>query len=145
MLEARFPVVLRQFSLRPGSGGAGRFRGGDGVVREIEFLRPLTVNILSERRVHAPWGLHGGGDGKRGVNRWIRHGGQTINLGGRNSFLAERGDRIVIETPGGGGYGMESEGDADHQRAAAATVVTPAQPAAVRAGSFHNFEAELHS
>ena len=70
VLEARFPVVLCQFSLRPGSGGAGCFRGGDGVVREIEFLRPLTVNILSERRVHAPWGLHGGGDGKRGVNRW---------------------------------------------------------------------------
>ena len=100
VLESRFPVRLVEFSLRRGSGGGGTWRGGDGVVREIELLRPLDVSILSERRVRAPFGLAGGGDGAPGRNT---HNGRDV--GGKASFRAAAGDRIRIETPGGGGYG----------------------------------------
>lgn len=68
IFERRYPVLLRRFSLRPGSGGVGRNPGGDGIIREVEFLRPLTVGILSERRVFRPYGLEGGGDGQVGEN-----------------------------------------------------------------------------
>jgi 5-oxoprolinase (ATP-hydrolysing) len=64
VLERRYPVILREFSLRPGSGGKGNYRGGDGVVRDIEFQIPCQVSILSERRVYRPYGLHGGEDGE---------------------------------------------------------------------------------
>jgi len=100
ILEARFPVRLLEFSLRRGSGGAGRHRGGDGVVRELELLQPMRVSILSERRVFAPFGLAGGSAGAKGRNL---HNG--TELGGKASVDAEAGDRIRIETPGGGGYG----------------------------------------
>ncbi len=106
ILERRFPVLLREFSIRHGSGGEGKFQGGDGLVREIEFLAPLQVSILSERRVFAPYGLSGGQPGKRGRNLFIRAKGTTINLGGKNEIQATPGDRIRIETPGGGGYGF---------------------------------------
>jgi len=103
VLESRFPVRLREFSLRRGSGGAGRWRGGDGLVRELEFLRPMRVSILSERRVRAPFGLLGGGAGARGRNL---HNGRE--LGGKVSVEVKQGDRIRIETPGGGGFGTAS-------------------------------------
>ncbi|OJD29868.1 5-oxoprolinase (atp-hydrolyzing) [Diplodia corticola] len=105
VLERRYPVVLRRFCLRPGSGGDGAFRGGDGVVRDVEFSVPMKVSILSERRVVAPYGLHGGRDGERGRNLWIRAGGRVLNLGGKNTASVGKGDRIVIQTPGGGGWG----------------------------------------
>ncbi len=105
ILERRYPVLLRQFSLRQGSGGKGRNSGGEGVVREVEFLKPLCVAILSERRVFAPYGLAGGGAGKRGRNLFIEASGRVVNLGGKNEIFAQPGDRIRIETPGGGGYG----------------------------------------
>ncbi len=111
ILEQRYPVLLREFSIRRGSGGAGRHRGGDGLVREIEFLEPLQVSILSERRVFAPYGLAGGESGARGRNTFIRRDGRRINLGAKNEIRAGRGDRIRIETPGGGGYGPVSGRD----------------------------------
>ncbi|MEA2110182.1 MAG: hydantoinase B/oxoprolinase family protein [Pseudomonadota bacterium] len=105
ILERRYPVLLRRFSLRQNSGGEGHFRGGDGLVREIEFLTPLNIAILSERRVFSPYGLRGGANGARGCNTFIRADGRKINLGGKNEIKANPGDCFRIETPGGGGYG----------------------------------------
>ncbi len=104
ILERRYPVLLREFSLRKNSGGAGRFRGGDGLVREIEFLAPMQAAILSERRVFAPYGLEGGEAGARGENLCMRADGRVLNLGGKNSITLAPGDRIRILTPGGGGF-----------------------------------------
>jgi 5-oxoprolinase (ATP-hydrolysing) len=100
VLETRFPVRLLAFALRRGSGGAGRHHGGDGVIRELEFLAPAEVSILSERRVRAPFGLAGGEPGARGRNAL-----NGCELGGRASFRVVPGDRLRIETPGGGGFG----------------------------------------
>ncbi|KAI9319331.1 Hydantoinase B/oxoprolinase-domain-containing protein [Dichotomocladium elegans] len=109
IFERRYPVLLREFSIRQGSGGEGYYRGGNGVVRDIEFLEDgIEVSILSERRVFRPYGLKGGGDGKPGLNLWIRHQGDTLltlNLSGKNTALFGKGDRIIIQTPGGGGFG----------------------------------------
>ncbi|KAI9183555.1 hypothetical protein H9P43_004473 [Blastocladiella emersonii ATCC 22665] len=109
ILERRYPVVLRQFSLRKGSGGAGKWRGGDGVVRELEFTVPLQVSVLTERRVHSPYGLAGGHSGEPGRNLLIKGGGdggkRTINLGGKCTVKVEAGDTVMICTPGAGGYG----------------------------------------
>ncbi|RDW94054.1 uncharacterized protein DSM5745_01376 [Aspergillus mulundensis] len=107
VLERRYPVLLRQFSLRGGSGGRGEFRGGDGVVREVEFLIDMHAGILSERRVFQPYGMAGGQPAARGVNLWIRKSGQVINVGGKASCYVKAGDRLRICTPGGGGYGAE--------------------------------------
>jgi 5-oxoprolinase (ATP-hydrolysing) len=105
VLESRFPVRLIRLALRPGSGGAGRHRGGDGVVRELEVRAPLEVSILSERRTRAPFGLAGGKPGARGRNLHNER-----ELGGRARFRAVPGDRIRIETPGGGGHGPADQG-----------------------------------
>ena len=105
VLESRLPVRLREFRYRRGSGGAGRWRGGDGLVRRIEFLRPLEVAILSNNRRHAPRGLAGGLDGACGRTRILRRGGGVEELGAADSAHVERGDAIEIETPGGGGCG----------------------------------------
>ena len=106
ILEKRFPVILRRFGLRKGSGGNGMWRGGDGVVREVEFLRPLHVSILSERRAFQPYGMVGGDAGSRGLNLLHRKvSGRTVSLGGKNTVRVVRGDRLEILTPGGGGYG----------------------------------------
>jgi 5-oxoprolinase (ATP-hydrolysing) len=105
ILERRYPVLLRAFSIRRGSGGKGRFSGGDGLIRDIEFLEPLNVAILSERRVIAPYGLEGGAPGQLGLNLFLFRDGRTVNLGGKNEILAKAGDRIRILTPGGGGFG----------------------------------------
>jgi len=108
ILERRYPVLLRRFSLRRNSGGSGRNSGGDGLIREIEFLAPLNAAILSERRVFAPYGLNGGGDGARGENTFIRADGRKVNLGGKNEIKAGPGDCLLIKTPGGGGYGSSA-------------------------------------
>ena len=100
VLEARFPVRLLEFGLRAGSGGAGRHRGGDGVIRELEALQPLEFSILSERRTIAPFGLRGGSPAMKGKNT---HNGRPID--GKARFRVKTGDRVRIETPGGGGYG----------------------------------------
>jgi 5-oxoprolinase (ATP-hydrolysing) len=105
VLEAKFPVLIEEFSIRHGSGGEGVHRGGDGAVRRIRFLEPMEAGILSNRRRTAPFGLVGGGDGARGVNRIERADGSTEELSATASVRMEPGDAFVIETPGGGGYG----------------------------------------
>lgn len=95
ILERYYPVSLRQFTLRNGSGGAGKWRGGHGVVREVEFLRGLEVGVLTERRALAPRGIQGGCDGLRGVNLWIKSDGATVNLGGKASVKVAPGDRCA--------------------------------------------------
>jgi 5-oxoprolinase (ATP-hydrolysing) len=109
ILERRYPVLLHEFSLRTGSGGAGNNPGGDGVVRELEPLRPLTMSILSERRTLHPYGMEGGEEGACGLNLLIRKNGIVVNIGGRCSGSIGIGERLRIETPGGGGYGKAIE------------------------------------
>jgi len=105
ILERRYPVLLREFSIRRGSGGHGQFNGGDGIVRELQFLEPLQVSILSERRVFEPYGLKGGLAGQRGRNLLIQSG-RMVSLGGKNTVSVKKGDILRIETPGGGGWGQ---------------------------------------
>lgn len=133
VFERRYPVILREFSIRPGSGGAGQHPGGDGVVRDIEFRIPVQVSILSERRVYHPYGLEGGEDAQCGLNIWARYVGRAdvnadtvsngngegevdkesewryINLGAKNTASMQPGERIIINTPGGGGWGKVGE------------------------------------
>lgn len=99
-LELHYPIRLWRYALRTGSGGEGRHAGGDGVVREYEFLAPAEVTLLTERRRHAPWGLAGGRDGARGVNRV---NGRVVAEKTRLNLV--RGDHLSLETPGGGGWG----------------------------------------
>jgi len=94
--------------MRKGSGGDAEFRGGDGVVRELKFLKPATVSILSERRVYAPYGMKGGADGKKGVNLHQKASGETVVLGHREILKVNVNDSVIIETPGGGGYGGDN-------------------------------------
>ncbi len=105
VLELRYPVRQETFAIRRGSGGAGNRRGGDGITRRVRFLRSMTAVIVSSRRNVAPFGLRGGADGAKG-RQWVERadGGVTV-LAGRDSALMQAGDCIVIETPGGGGYG----------------------------------------
>ena len=115
VFERRYPVILREFSLRTGSGGLGQHNGGEGVIRDIEFRIPVQVSILSERRVYRPYGLHGGEPAQCGKNIWVRkikQGGsgaeeveRHISLGGKNTANMKAGERIIVITPGGGGYG----------------------------------------
>jgi 5-oxoprolinase (ATP-hydrolysing) len=105
VLERRFPVRLLEFALRPGSGGAGAYRGGDGLVREIEFLEPMSAAILANRRRVPPFGLAGGAPGAVGINRLLRRDGRSESLPGTAEFVVDAGDRLRIETPGGGGFG----------------------------------------
>lgn len=107
VLEWRFPVLLRRFEVRAGSGGDGARGGGDGVVREIEFRESMDVSILSTRRRTAPFGLTGGGDGALGRNTIRRANGSVEILDGCARATVSPGDAIVIETPGGGGYGQK--------------------------------------
>ncbi|KAK9421527.1 putative Hydantoinase B/oxoprolinase [Seiridium unicorne] len=135
VFERRYPVLLRQFSLREGSGGKGQHNGGDGVIRDIEFRIPVQVSILSERRVYRPYGLAGGEDAECGLNVWVRRVAKSnpekdlaiqqghaesdkveaeyeeryINMGAKNSAPFKAGDRIIINTPGGGGWGKVGE------------------------------------
>ena len=107
VLEHRYPVRLRRFTIRHGSGGGGRWRGGDGLIREIEFLSPLELSILSQHRVSAPYGMAGGGDGAVGRQVLVRPAGDHRELAGIDGCRVEPGDRLILETPGGGGWGAE--------------------------------------
>jgi len=111
VLEARYPVRLLEFSLRKGSGGAGRHPGGDGVVRRYLFRAPVTVSLLTERRLTRPYGLAGGGAGQAGRNAVERGSGQLEELPGKCSVSLAAGDVLRVETPGGGGFGpLSSDG-----------------------------------
>ncbi len=105
LLEHRFPVRLWKYEIRRGSGGAGRHRGGDGMIREVEFLKPLVVSFLTERRASGPRGLAGGGDGEPGSQTRIHPDGREEALPGAVTYQAAAGERVVIRTPGGGGWG----------------------------------------
>jgi len=107
VLEHRYPVRLHRFAIRRDSGGPGRWRGGDGLVREIEFLAPLELSILSQHRVSAPYGMAGGGEGAVGHQVIIGADGSRRELAGIDGCEVAAGDRVVLETPGGGGYGAE--------------------------------------
>ncbi|WP_317930778.1 hydantoinase B/oxoprolinase family protein [Halioxenophilus sp. WMMB6] len=105
-LESHFPLRIRRYQRRRGSGGSGRHRGGDGLIREFEFLAAAQVTLLTERRQHSPWGLVGGGAGLAGAN--------FLNeqpLPGKIHLHVAAGDRLRVETPGGGGWGVEAGGD----------------------------------
>jgi 5-oxoprolinase (ATP-hydrolysing) len=105
ILELRYPVIVEQFGIRHGSGGAGAHRGGDGAIRRIRFRENMTAAILSTRRETAPFGLEDGGDGAKGITTVIRTDGAREVLRGRDEAEVEAGDAIEIQTPGGGGFG----------------------------------------
>ncbi len=106
VLETHYPLRLRHYALRRGSGGSGLYRGGDGIVREFEFLAPAEVSLLTERRRLVPWGLWGGGPARPGRN--LLNG---IELPAKHAFRVASGDRLRIETPGGGGWGRTTDHD----------------------------------
>jgi N-methylhydantoinase B len=104
-LEYAYPLRVRRYSLRPGSGGEGKFRGGDGLVREIEVLTDCEVTLLADRRSRGPWGLSGGADGAPGKTFVARRDGSVEPMPAKFSTRLRKGERITIETPGGGGWG----------------------------------------
>lgn len=107
-LEYAYPFRVTRYSLRRGSGGAGSTCGGDGIVRELELLCDADVTLLADRRKRRPYGLHGGSDGAAGVNIAIRNDGSELPLPAKGSVRLKRGDRVRIESPGGGGWGRQS-------------------------------------
>jgi 5-oxoprolinase (ATP-hydrolysing) len=108
VLEWRFPVLLEEFRIRRGSGGKGKHRGGDGVIRRVRFLEAMTAAILSGHRVIPPYGMAGGANAALGRNSVERKDGSVVTLGGTDKAEMRPGDVFVIETPGGGGYGAPS-------------------------------------
>lgn len=109
VIERRYPVRVQEFSIRRGSGGNGKHRGGDGIVRKLQFLRPLEVSLLTQRRgPYAPYGLAGGQPGALGENYLHHADGNTEKLAGRVQFQTNAGDVLEVRTPGGGGYGQPS-------------------------------------
>jgi 5-oxoprolinase (ATP-hydrolysing) len=114
VLEWRFPVLLEDFRIRRGSGGKGQWRGGDGAIRRLRFLEPMTVSILSSRRAYAPFGMAGGAPGAKGRN-WVERaheageGPVLVPMTGTDKCEVNAGDVFVVETPGGGGYGVAAE------------------------------------
>jgi 5-oxoprolinase (ATP-hydrolysing) len=108
VLERRYPVIIHAFSLRKGSGGAGQWPGGDGLVRAMEFREAVTVSCLMERRTTAAFGVQGGEKGQPGQN-WLLSDEGPIMLEGHATFDVVPGDIVIIETPGGGGFGRKDE------------------------------------
>ena len=104
-LEYAYPFRVTRYALRDGSGGEGEHRGGDGIVREIEVLADSTVTILSDRCTLRPYGLAGGDEGAAGKTSVVRLDGSVERLSGKSSARLKRGERVLVETPGGGGWG----------------------------------------
>jgi N-methylhydantoinase B len=107
-LEYAYPLRVRQYSLRPDSGGKGKYSGGDGIIREIEALSDAEVTLLADRRERGPYGLAGGKEGTPGEAAIIRKDGTSQALPGKFNIRLRKGERIRIETPGGGGWGGDS-------------------------------------
>jgi N-methylhydantoinase B/oxoprolinase/acetone carboxylase alpha subunit len=105
VLEWRYPVLLEEFSIRENSGGLGKFKGGNGIIRKVKFLATMTAGILSEHRIIPPFGLNGGQPGLVGKNYIIRDNGTVENLESTATVEMNINDIFVIETPSGGGYG----------------------------------------
>jgi len=104
-LEYAYPLRVRQYSLRPDSGGKGKYRGGDGIIREIELLADAEITLLADRHERGPYGLAGGKEGTPGKAAIIREDGTSQPLPGKFNVRLRKGERIRIETPGGGGWG----------------------------------------
>ncbi|KAF8625677.1 hypothetical protein AX15_005254 [Amanita polypyramis BW_CC] len=152
IMERRYPVMIHRFGLRSGSGGIGKWRGGEGVMREIEFLEPMQVSILSERRARQPYGMEGGGPGAIGRNTWIKMPREEdgdldennpadpreINIGGKATVWMGKGDKLLIETPGGGAWGAPDKDEISQENVGYANIWEPrgsvAERAAVQAG-----------
>ncbi|KIW16105.1 hypothetical protein PV08_06156 [Exophiala spinifera] len=136
-LEKRYPVILREFSIRTDSGGKGMRCGGNGVVRDIECRAPLKFSVITERRITSPYGMHGGEDGGRGANYWVKKNPdgteRWINLGPKNMVAMQTGDRCVIQTPGGGGYGRVESQPGEEQTQPSAKVQYPRATGSVAA------------
>lgn len=109
--ECDLPVRIERYALRRGSGGAGRGPGGDGLVRAYRFLAETRVALQTDRRMHAPWGLSGGAEGQAGRNTRVMADGPRVDLPGKLLYTAAAGEQLIVETPGGGGYGTELPGD----------------------------------
>jgi N-methylhydantoinase B/oxoprolinase/acetone carboxylase alpha subunit len=107
VLENRYPVMLESFSIKEGTGGHGLFHGGNGVVRKVKFLRPMSAAILSNHRKIAPFGLHGGQEGATGKTSVLRLNGKVQTLASSEKVHMEAGESFIIQTPGGGGFGRE--------------------------------------
>src|SRR5581483_2986543 len=108
-LEYAYPLRVRRYSLQQGTGGDGKYRGGDGIVREIEVLTDSDVTLLSDRRNSAPYGLAGGGEGSLGKAEVIRKDGSVQTVPGKFSVRLQSGERIRIQSPGGGGFGLNTK------------------------------------
>jgi 5-oxoprolinase (ATP-hydrolysing) len=105
VVEHRYPVRVERFGIRAGSGGAGQWRGGDGAVRELTFLEPMALSLLTQHRVEAPYGVAGGSPGAPGRQRLVRASGEVEELASVDGREVGPGDRLILETPGGGGWG----------------------------------------
>jgi 5-oxoprolinase (ATP-hydrolysing) len=110
VIERRYPARVREFSIRRGSGGSGAWIGGDGVVREMEFLKPLTVSLLTQHRTTRPYGMDGGEEGASGKQTLIRADGSEEAIPSSATFDVRAGERVRIETPGGGAFGAPQNG-----------------------------------
>jgi 5-oxoprolinase (ATP-hydrolysing) len=109
VLESRYPVRLDRFELRRGSGGEGRYRGGDGLIRELTFKRPLELSVLTQHRIEGPYGVDGGEAGKPGRQTVVRSSGELDELSSVDGCSVNPGDRLILKTPGGGGWGKKGE------------------------------------
>ncbi|HEU4452850.1 MAG TPA: hydantoinase B/oxoprolinase family protein, partial [Longimicrobium sp.] len=105
VVEHRYPVRVERFAVRAGSGGAGKWRGGDGAVRETVFLEPMSLSVLTQHRTEGPYAVCGGRPGAPGRQHVVRATGETVELGPVDGCEVAPGDRLVLETPGGGGWG----------------------------------------
>ena len=105
LIELRYPVRLERFAIRKNSGGSGKYRGGDGVVREMLFLQPMSLSVLSQHRAVQPFGVNGGHPGNVGEQFVIKQNGDRHTLNAIDGCEVQTGDRLVLKTPGGGGFG----------------------------------------
>ena len=105
ILEWRYPVRLEQFAVRKDSGGQGEFNGGNGIVREVVFTEPVSLSLLTQNRTQGPYGLNGGQAGQPGEQRLAKRDGEEKELASVAQEQLETGDRLIIKTPGGGGWG----------------------------------------
>ncbi|KAI0165749.1 Hydantoinase B/oxoprolinase-domain-containing protein [Xylariaceae sp. FL1272] len=144
LMERRYPIMIREFSIRHGSGGRGKFNGGSGIIRDFECRQPLTYALITERRVHRPYGMMGGEPGECGGNYWVQTDAdgteRWVNMGSRGQITMKTGDRCVIHTPGGGGWGLPEDARSDD----GSDLVDGPWEAKVSypraAGSFHTFK-----
>ena len=107
ILEWRFPVQLERFEVRENSGGAGEYRGGNGIVRELVFTEPVSLSLLTQNRTQGPYGINGGQAGEPGEQHLAKPSGEKIELDSTAQEVVEPGDRLILKTPGGGGFGKQ--------------------------------------